>query len=360
MINTILVMSATATALTLFLMLFRPILSKKIEARARVIAWCIVLLASLIPMRFSLAVKTTPTIPTVREVIENVSHPNLELLILSIWVSGMAVFLIYGIMSYVRFTRKLSASCDQEGETTYLTIRKRIKTIKIYSSNIIDSPILHGIIHPKIFIPHNITHNNEELSLVLLHELAHHRRYDIPIRWIAFIANAIHWFNPALYLLRRELFRESELAADATVMQQLSRNTHMKYGKVLLDFTERKLSCDVSMPIMLFSHISALGERILAIVKYKEKTRLSIFLSWALIVITLIAAVSCSTKRTPSETNENDISDLTYSIRIVNLDRSYAVYTDINTKELSAEYVSELLKDADLTTGVYTGVIIAE
>ena len=47
------------------------------------------------------------------------------------------------------------------------------------------------------------------------------RTRDIVVKWFALLANAVHWFNPALYLLRRELARECQLAADEAVIRHI-------------------------------------------------------------------------------------------------------------------------------------------
>ena len=41
----------------------------------------------------------------------------------------------------------------------------------------------------------------EDWDILLRHELNHIKANDLPIRFAARIAMAVHWFNPAVYLL---------------------------------------------------------------------------------------------------------------------------------------------------------------
>ena len=54
--------------------------------------------------------------------------------------------------------------------------------------------------------------------LVLLHELAHIRRYDCLTQLVAQAACALHWFNPLVWLAKSRMQSERELACDDLVL----------------------------------------------------------------------------------------------------------------------------------------------
>jgi hypothetical protein len=58
----------------------------------------------------------------------------------------------------------------------------------------------------------------DELRHILLHELAHLKRHDVAINWLASLLQAIHWFNPVIWLAMARLRNDRELAADELVL----------------------------------------------------------------------------------------------------------------------------------------------
>jgi beta-lactamase regulating signal transducer with metallopeptidase domain len=82
------------------------------------------------------------------------------------------------------------------------------------------SPLTWGIFHPVILLPRAAIHwNSERLEVVLLHEMAHIRRYDGLSLLLARAACALYWFNPIVWRAARELNAAAEIAADDTVVK---------------------------------------------------------------------------------------------------------------------------------------------
>jgi beta-lactamase regulating signal transducer with metallopeptidase domain len=60
--------------------------------------------------------------------------------------------------------------------------------------------------------------SGERLEAVFLHELAHLRQHDVPLRLAAEVMCACHWFNPLAWLAARRLRAEGEAACDDAVL----------------------------------------------------------------------------------------------------------------------------------------------
>jgi hypothetical protein len=69
------------------------------------------------------------------------------------------------------------------------------------------TPMLLGAFRPVIVLPER-EYSADELENILRHELAHLRRRDIIYKWFAAAVTALHWFNPLMIPLRRELARD--------------------------------------------------------------------------------------------------------------------------------------------------------
>ena len=78
-----------------------------------------------------------------------------------------------------------------------------IRTILgVVITNKVKSPALFGFVRPRLLLPEGMieTLSEQELRYVLLHELAHLKRHDIYIGWLASLLQVLHWFNPLVWL----------------------------------------------------------------------------------------------------------------------------------------------------------------
>lgn len=74
----------------------------------------------------------------------------------------------------------------------------------------------------------------EELHYLFLHELTHIRRHDLWVRFFAMLAVALHWYDPLVYVLNKQIKDLSEQSCDERVSAPLDRDGRFAYGSVLL------------------------------------------------------------------------------------------------------------------------------
>lgn len=121
---------------------------------------------------------------------------------------------------------------------TYYTTISEIKDSihlrdNIYLSEKIVSPAVYGIIKPKIILP--ASYKDKDIELVMLHEKTHIRSLDNLWRIIAFVAVAIHWFNPLCWLFLKEFLSDIELSCDERVLTKIGANRAKDYASSLLE-----------------------------------------------------------------------------------------------------------------------------
>jgi beta-lactamase regulating signal transducer with metallopeptidase domain len=99
-------------------------------------------------------------------------------------------------------------------------------------------PMACGFWRGTVFLPMDAHEwSTEQLQMVLLHELAHLKRRDPGMATLGYLACAVHWFNPFVWLLHRTWMRERETATDALV---LSTGVAPKcYAMHLIDIADR-------------------------------------------------------------------------------------------------------------------------
>jgi beta-lactamase regulating signal transducer with metallopeptidase domain/ketosteroid isomerase-like protein len=136
--------------------------------------------------------------------------------------------------------------------------------IRLLVSRDVGIPFVTGWSRPVVVLPAAVTGwSVDRLRAVLLHELAHIRRYDPASTFLAGLATAVYWFHPLIWLASRKLKHEMESAADDCVLN--AGTTSIDYARFLLD-----VSRGTPMPARLgagvaLSRHSQLGGRIMEI-----------------------------------------------------------------------------------------------
>ena len=90
-----------------------------------------------------------------------------------------------------------------------------------------------GVFRPVVIVPANWCEwSDEQRQCVLLHELAHVKRYDVALQIMARLTAAIYWFNPLVWYALGRLRVERELACDDCVLMAGERPS--VYAQALL------------------------------------------------------------------------------------------------------------------------------
>jgi len=157
-----------------------------------------------------------------------------------IWLGIAVMLLVRKVTSYHSFVRYIKAGINELSDdkvletfnTTCITIGLK-KPLKIYINPLATSAMLVGIFKPFVVIP-NIDISENELRNIFIHELTHYKRSDILYKWFTQLAVCLHWYNPLVYLVSREINKNCELSCDETIIRELDDNGKRSYGDTLL------------------------------------------------------------------------------------------------------------------------------
>ena len=137
-----------------------------------------------------------------------------------VWLAGAALLLGYSAVSLLRLRRKLTGTLPLEGEKGVLL------------ADHIPSPFVLGVLRPKIYLPSGLPEG--ERDYILLHERTHIRRGDHMFRALAWLAVAVHWFNPLVWLAFHLAGKDMEMSCDEAVLGQMGRDVRADYSTSLL------------------------------------------------------------------------------------------------------------------------------
>ena len=125
-------------------------------------------------------------------------------------------------------------------------------------------PMTWGVLSPVVWLPPAADRWPAELRMsVLSHELAHVRRRDAVMQWIANVAVALHWFNPLVWLATRAMRAERERACDDAVLALGAAPDD--YAAHLLDMVRALGTRGGPAPAMAMARRSQFEGRLLAI-----------------------------------------------------------------------------------------------
>lgn len=149
------------------------------------------------------------------------------------YLAGAAAFLLCQGVSYVRFRRTVRRwrSGVTRGDYRALlqdTARSlNVTAPEMFVCEAISTPAVTGLFRPTLLLPH-------EGYDFLRHELCHLKRRDMLLKLVLLAANAMHWFNPVVYLMLRQADEDIELACDSAATDGLDRAERAAYSRTLL------------------------------------------------------------------------------------------------------------------------------
>ncbi|HBE80656.1 MAG TPA: hypothetical protein DDW65_23150 [Firmicutes bacterium] len=159
----------------------------------------------------------------------------------SLWLAGLILFTGYLFLVWRR-QQIIFKNChpieDPVIQERYQELKCRNNFRKmplLLASNRIDSPLVQGVIHPKIILPTSIftDFSPDGLQLILAHELAHYRRGDLLWNWLPVIARAVFFFLPLVWLAEKCLIQAQESSCDQLAVQ-FTNASKVDFGNILL------------------------------------------------------------------------------------------------------------------------------
>ena len=216
---------------------------------------------------------------------ERGSFSSLIPVLCAVWGIGCVTALLYFLYSVYRIHSIRISSCPVTAETEpelYKVYRSCTDSLKIrrsialYASCGISSPVSYGLFRPTVIIPQDmdIVLSEEDIRFIFLHELQHYRQKDALWNYLACILQTVYWFNPLVWYGFSLMRRDREFACDHSVIQTEGTEQAAAYGCTLIRYIERLHRNTFFSPLSgLGGRKSVIAQRIKKIVGYKTETR---------------------------------------------------------------------------------------
>ncbi len=253
----VVLLSAAAGILGLVLKGFFKLSKKRYRARSKCVIWISLLVFMALPFSVNigrpLAAAALPSETTAQYQVTllpggtatpmDFSLPENSWVTVAalLWLGGVVLAIFIKLFCYVAYLNRLKQrSSVVQGERINEVLREASdrlgirKDLRLYRSGDIQTPLLMGMLRPAIYLPEH-DWAEEQQKMILQHELCHYKSHDLVIRLFLLAVTAMHWFNPVVYLVGRELKASLEEACDAAVLEQSSPETRRLYGKTVLE-----------------------------------------------------------------------------------------------------------------------------
>jgi len=179
--------------------------------------------ASPIPSdtKSSAAAPSPQPIPTV-----GTGRPGLIPIIAAIWLAGALLVLLRLAFGTWR-VGQLARDGARVEDGVWLSLTQRLanrlgvtRPLILLRGERLAVPVTWGIVYPAVLLPQDAdTWSEERRRFVLVHEMAHVKRFDALTQLLAQISLAVFWFDPLVWLAAHRMRVEREHACDDYVLR---------------------------------------------------------------------------------------------------------------------------------------------
>lgn len=106
-------------------------------------------------------------------------------------------------------------------------------SVDVYVCRDIDIPLSLGLFRKRIFIPDE-AYTKEELYYILKHEYTHFCYYDWAVKLFTKLFCCAFWWNPAAYLLKRDVGEILEIRCDQCATRNFTKKERVEYLLTIL------------------------------------------------------------------------------------------------------------------------------
>lgn len=166
------------------------------------------------------------------------------------WLAVAGCFVLSSVYAYLRLKYR---------------VREAVKIPGGWECENIETAFILGFFRPRIYIPMGMSPSNRKY--ILAHERTHLEKGDHWFKMAGYLALAIHWFNPLVWVAYILLCKDIEMACDERVVRSMGLEERKHYSAALLSCSTNRAhfaACPVA-----FGEVSV-RERIRSVLNYRK------------------------------------------------------------------------------------------
>lgn len=236
------------------------------------------------------------------------------------YLAGAAAFLLYQGVSYALFrrtVRRWKRAVSRADYASLLSDTARdlgVSAPEMIVCEAISTPAVTGLLRPRLLLPHE-HYDVQELRYILRHELCHLKRRDMLLKLVLLAANAMHWFNPVVYLMLRQADEDIELACDSAATDGLELPERAAYSRTLLAAVQSSVRA-LPATTCFGGTVERLKRRITNVLGAQKKRGLGV----VALVLALTLTAGCAVgwgERAQTQKNDDPFADKSYTVDIL-------------------------------------------
>lgn len=233
------------------------------------------------------------------------------------YLAGAAAFLLYQGVSYALFRRTVRRWKRDVSRADYAAMLSDtardlgVSAPEMIVCEAISTPAVTGLLRPRLLLPHE-HYDVQELRYILRHELCHLKRRDMLLKLMLLAANAMHWFNPVVYLMLRQVDEDIELACDSAATDGLELPERAAYSRTLLAAVQSSVRA-LPATTCFGGTVERLKRRITNVLGAQKKRGLGV----VALVLALTLTAGCAVgwgERAQTQKNDDPFADKSYTV----------------------------------------------
>lgn len=273
-----------------------------------------------------------------------------------LWLTGCLLFLSVHTGSLLHYRGQIRKKGAVVRETYILQQVRRLSGklhvrphIKILRYEDAESPMVIGFLKPVLVLP-DCDYSEEELYFILKHELIHIKRHDMYFKLLFMLANALHWFNPLVYIMQKEAVVDMELSCDEKVIRQSAYAVRKAYTEALLSTFGKRHKKGTFFTTQFYGGKKIMKKRFKNILT-KSPRKNGAFLCICAICITLLSgmAIGCSAIKSDAPQEPVQTDPDTANPGLEENTNTQAADSDIQTADSSTQATSANDSNMDIS-----------
>lgn len=339
----------TTSAVIAVLLLLLPFIHKKYTVKWWCWVWLVLAVRLLIPFSLSLPQAPIEIAPPLQNLelkvpVQNTMTPplinnmavtqvpkdltaartiTLNEVLSIIWALGIGIFMFYHLFGYflfrkfvLRFSRPVE---DKRIIKLWCEIKDEMnigENVQLLSCKKLQSPMMTGFFKPVLLLP-DLSYPDNDLKIILRHELIHYKRKDIWYKLLFVCANAAHWFNPLIYFMVAMSNKDIEMVCDSEMIRDSDTVFRKQYSETILSAIHKGNIRQTAFSTYFYGGKNTMKERLTNIFDMSKKRKGIITLC---IIIIGVGAVGASVAYS---TNDNRKLGIINNIDVFNFGNTY-------------------------------------